>query len=355
VRLIIIAGVTGLLVALLGTPLLIGYLRRRGHAQAIRVSENGIRYPAHEGKAGTPSMGGLMIGAGALLGYAAAHSLTLTPATVSALLALGLMVGLMTVGFLDDYLKVFRRRSAGVRARTKLIGQAGVALVFALLSLGFVDSEGLSPASQAISLIRDVTPTLPLVAFLIWIWLVVTATTNAVNITDGLDGLATGAAALTVGSYVLIALFQFNQTCGEQPGAGCYEVRDPLDLAVVAAAVGGSLIGFLWWNTSPAQIFMGDTGSLGIGGVIAALAVLTRTELLLALLGGLFLLVTLSVVVQVISFRTTGRRVLRMSPIHHHFEMLGWPEQQIVVRFWLVQALCVVAGLALFYWEWIGA
>ncbi|MBU6147279.1 MAG: phospho-N-acetylmuramoyl-pentapeptide-transferase [Actinomycetales bacterium] len=352
-RLIIIAGVTGLLIALLGTPVLIGYLRRRGHAQAIRVSENGVRYPAHEGKVGTPSMGGLMIGAGALFGYATAHALTLTPPTVSALLAMGLMAGLMAVGFLDDYLKVFRRRSSGVRARTKLIGQTVVAIAFALLSVQFVDVDGIAPASQAISLIRDLTPTLPLIVFLLWIWFLVTATTNAVNITDGLDGLATGAAALTVGSYVLIALFQFNQTCTGQPGPGCYEVRDPLDLAVFAAAIGGALIGFLWWNTSPAQIFMGDTGSLGIGGAIAALAIFTRTELLLALVGGLFVLVTLSVVVQVISFRTTGRRVLRMSPIHHHFEMLGWPEQQIVVRFWLVQALCVVAGLALFYWEWI--
>lgn len=181
----------------------------------------------------------------------------------------------------------------------------------------------------------------------------VTAVTNGVNLTDGLDGLATGAAVMSFGAYTVMSIWQYGQNCAFGEVARCYTVRDPLDLGAFAAACAGACFGFLWWNASPARIFMGDTGSLSLGGAIAALALMTRTELLLILIGGLFLVITLSVIAQVGSFKLTGKRVLRMAPLHHHFELLGWPEILIVTRFWIIQGLFVATAMAIFYAEWV--
>jgi phospho-N-acetylmuramoyl-pentapeptide-transferase len=353
VKLIIVAAGLALFVSLLGTPLLIRFLRQHGYSQAIRVSNDDEHYPEHEGKKGTPSMGGLAIIAAVVIGYAGAHLYTWTPPSVSVLLAFFVTIGLGLVGIADDYLKIFKQRSTGIRARTKLIGQAAVAIGFALLAVRFPDSEGLTPASLAVSISRDTALVLPLGLFVLWVWFLVTATTNGVNLTDGLDGLAIGASVMTFAAYTLIGVWQFGQSCSVDVFARCYLVRDPFDLAVFAAAFAGACFGFLWWNTSPASIFMGDTGSLAIGGAIASLAIMSRTEVLLLLLGGLFVLVTLSVIAQVGSFKLTGRRVLRMAPLHHHFEMLGWAEIKIVVRFWIIQGLCIGAGLGVFYAEWV--
>jgi len=350
---IVLSALISAIVALFGTPVLIKLLTRRNLAQAIRESADGIVYPEHSGKKGTPSMGGLAIVAAVLLGYLGSHLIRWTPPTASGLLAVYLMVGLSLVGFADDYLKVFKSRSGGVRARTKLLGQAAVALSFAYLSLQFPDDVGLTPASQAISVVRDLPWMLPLGLFLLWIWFMVTAITNGVNLTDGLDGLAAGASVLAFGGYTLVGVWQYGQSCAVTASEGCYQVRDPLDLATFAVACAGACFGFLWWNTSPARIFMGDTGSLALGGALAALAIMSRTEMLFLLMGGLFVLITLSVIAQVGSFKLTGKRVLRMAPLHHHFEMLGWAEITIVVRFWLIQGLAMSAGLALFYAEWI--
>lgn len=352
-KLVIVAGAVSLLISLLGTPLLIRILRRRGYSQAIRQSTEGEAYPDHEGKRGTPSMGGLAILVAVVVGYGAAHLLTWTLPSASGVLAMFLMLGLGVVGLADDYLKIFRQRSTGIRARTKLIGQAVVALAFAYLSTLFPDADGLTPASRAVSFTRDTAIVLPLALFLLWVWFLVTASTNAVNLTDGLDGLATGAAVMTFVAYTLMGVWQFGQSCTVDAFNRCYLVRDPFDLAVFAAALAGACFGFLWWNTSPARIFMGDTGSLALGGAIAGLAIMSRTELLLPLLGGLFVIVALSVIGQVGSFKLTGRRMFRMAPLHHHFEMRGWPEITIVVRFWIIQGLCIAAGLALFYGEWV--
>jgi phospho-N-acetylmuramoyl-pentapeptide-transferase len=352
-RLIILAGVVGMVFSLFFTPLLIKALQRRGRTQAIRVSKDGIKYPEHQNKIGTPSMGGLAILGGTVVGYAAAHIYVLRPPTYSVMLAFLLMGGLALVGFVDDYLKIYKQNSRGIRARTKLFGQAVVAIVFGYLAVNGANANGVTPASTSLSFVRDTLIVLPIIVFLIWVWFLVTAMTNAVNLSDGLDGLAAGASILTFAGYILISVFQFNQSCAFEVTASCYTVRDPLDLAVFAAAIGGSLIGFLWWNTSPARIFMGDTGSLAIGGAIAALAIFTRTQLLMSLMGGLFLLVTLSVVIQVTSFKLTGKRVFKMAPLHHHFEMSGWPEIQIVVRFWVIQGIMLAGALALFYAEWV--
>ncbi|MGD9954960.1 MAG: phospho-N-acetylmuramoyl-pentapeptide-transferase [Candidatus Nanopelagicales bacterium] len=352
-RLVLIAAGLGLFVSLLGTPLLIRFLRRHHLAQAIRVSTADEPYPEHEGKRGTPSMGGLAILAGLIVGYFGAHLVAWKLPSVSGMLALYLTVGLGCVGIADDYLKIFKQRSTGVRARTKLLGQAAVAISFAFLSLMFPDDDGRTPASRAVSLFRDTGLVLPTALFIIWIWFLVTATTNAVNLTDGLDGLAAGASVMTLGAYTLLSVWQYGQNCQFGEFARCYDVRDPLDLAVFAAAAAGACFGFLWWNTAPAGIFMGDTGSLSLGGAIAALAILSRTELLLPMLAGLFLIVVLSVIGQVGSYKLTGRRMFRMAPLHHHFEMLGWAEIQIVVRFWIIQGLFVALGLGIFYAEWV--
>lgn len=352
-KLVVLAGAIAALMSLIGTPALIKFLRNRGYAQAIRESSDDVMYPEHGSKRGTPSMGGLAIVGSVIGGYALTHLIAWQPPSVSGLLALWLMVGLGLVGVADDYLKIFKQRSTGIRARTKLLGQAIVALSFGALAVRFPDDGGRLPATQAISWVRDTIWVLPLGVLLLWIWFLVTGITNGVNLTDGLDGLATGAAVMTFAAYTVVAVWQYGQNCSFGEFPRCYTVRDPLDLAIFAAACAGACFGFLWWNTSPARIFMGDTGSLALGGAISGLAIMTRTELLLALFGGLFVVITLSVIAQVGSFKLTGRRVLRMAPLHHHFEMLGWPEVLIVVRFWIIQGLCVGGAMALFYAEWV--
>jgi phospho-N-acetylmuramoyl-pentapeptide-transferase len=175
-----------------------------------------------------------------------------------------------------------------------------------------------------------------------------------VNLTDGLDGLATGACVMVFGAYTLVNIWQNNQSCRISPSVTCYEVRDPLDLAVIAAAITGACFGFLWWNASPAAIFMGDTGSLSLGAALAGFAILTRTEMLLIILGGLFLVETLSVMMQVGFFKLSkGKRIFRMAPLHHHFEMLGWEQVTVVIRFWIITGLAVATGLGVFYAEWV--
>jgi phospho-N-acetylmuramoyl-pentapeptide-transferase len=353
VRLVVLSGIISVLTVFIGTPLLIKLLLKHGYSQAIRVSTEGESYPEHEGKRGTPSMGGAAILAGIVLGYGLTHLIWWTPPSPSALLVLYLGLGLGAVGVADDYLKIFRRRATGLRARTKLIGQAVVALTFAIMALQFPNSVGETPATTAISFIRDTPLVLPAALYVLWVWFLVTATTNGVNLTDGLDGLATGAATMTFAAYVLIGVWQFGQSCFFTPGPACYPTASPLDLAVVAAAAAGACFAFLWYNAAPARIFMGDTGSLAIGGIIAGLAVTSRTELLLALLGGLFVLISLSVIGQVASYKFLHRRMLLMAPLHHHFEMKGWPEINIVVRFWIIQGFVVAIGLMIFYAEWV--
>ena len=352
-KLVVLAGALATMFSLIGTPLLIKLLRKRGIAQAIRESTEDVNYPAHDSKRGTPAMGGVAIVGSVVLAYFLAHLIMVRPPTASGLLAIYLMVAMSLVGLADDYLKIFKQRSTGIRARTKLLGQAVAALSFGYLAMQFPDEGGNVPVSSAISWVRDTDWILPSALVLLWIWFLVTGITNGVNLTDGLDGLATGAALLSFVAYTVMSIWQYGQSCfwGEIPR--CYTVRDPLDLAVFAAATAGACFGFLWWNSSPARIFMGDTGSLALGGGLAALALMTRTELLLGLIGGLFVLITLSVIAQVGSYKLTGRRVLRMAPLHHHFEMKGWPEVLIVVRFWIIQGLCVGAGMALFYAEWV--
>ena len=346
---ILVAAGVSLLLALFGTPAAIKLLRRRGYGQLIR--EEGPA--AHLTKRGTPTMGGAVIVVATLIGYLVGHLVTNDPISASGVLVLFLMTGLGLVGFIDDFIKIYKQTSLGLRSGAKLAGQAVVGALFAIEVLRHPDGIALSPADAHFSFLRDFGPAIGVLPFVLWIVLMIAGTSNAVNLTDGLDGLATGATCLVLAAYTLIGIWQERNDCSNFLSPQCYAVRDPLDVAVVAAALLGACFGFLWWNAPPARIFMGDTGSLALGGALAGLAVVTKTQLLLIILGGLFVIITLSVVIQVGSYKLTGKRVFRMAPLQHHFELLGWAETTIVIRFWMVAGLCIALGLGIFYVEWL--
>ena len=349
-RQILIAGAFALVFALFGTRVLIRILAGKGYGQIIR--DDGPS--SHHIKRGTPTMGGIIFILAAVFGYLVAHLVTGNSVTASAVLVMGLVVALGFIGFLDDWLKVSRQNSRGLPGRYKLLGQAIVAAVFGYMGLQFVDSDSLAPISQYLSGVRETTIYLGSGLAIVWIVIMVMSASNGVNLADGLDGLATGASIMTFLAFVLIGVWEFGQSCALNDAAGCYAVRDPLDLAVLAAAFAGSCTGFLWWNASPARIFMGDTGSLALGGALAGLAATLRVELLLIPLGGLFVIITMSVIIQTLYFKISGgKRVFKMAPLQHHFELIGWGEVTIVIRFWIIAGLSVALGLGLFYAQWV--
>jgi phospho-N-acetylmuramoyl-pentapeptide-transferase len=348
VRTILLSAAVSMAVALFGTPIAIRVFTRRGYGQEIRSDG-----PAgHASKRGTPTMGGTVIIVASLIGYLAGHLFTSDPMTASGLLVMFLMTGLGLVGFVDDFIKLYMQRSLGLRSGAKLAGQAVVGGLFAVMALHYPNGYDLTPASLHLSFLYDFGLSIGPVFFVVWVIIMVSGTSNGVNLTDGLDGLATGAAILVLAAYVIIGNWQLRNDCTNQLAQNCYDVRDPLDIAVVAAVLMGACFGFLWWNAPPAKIFMGDTGSLALGGALAGLAITTRTELLLLVLGGLFVLITLSVVIQVGSYKLTGKRVFRMAPLQHHFELAGWAETTVVVRFWLIAGMFVALGLGIFYVGW---
>jgi phospho-N-acetylmuramoyl-pentapeptide-transferase len=353
VKTILLAAAVSMAVALFGTPIAIRIFTRRGVGQNVRTDG-----PAHQAKQGTPTMGGTVIIVASLIGYVAGHLFTSDPMTASGLLVLFLMTGMGLVGFVDDFIKLYMRRSLGLRSGAKLIGQALVGGIFAVFALHFPDGYDITPASLHLSFLSDFGIAIGPVFFVVWVIVMAAGTSNGVNLTDGLDGLATGASILVLAAYVIIGNWQYREGCTVALAPNCYDVRDPLDLAVVAAVVMGACFGFLWWNAPPAKFFMGDVGSLALGGVLAGLAIVSRTELLLPVLGGLFVIITLSVAIQVSVFKVsklkTGRpiRVFRMAPLQHHFEQVGWAETTIVVRFWLIAGIFVALGLGIFYVGW---
>jgi len=360
---IIMSGVISFLVAIFTTPLLIRYFTNHGQGQEIR--EDGPK--SHIRKRGTPTMGGIAI----LLGIVAAYVIvgiwgSVTGKggfTASGLLVLGLTMGLGLLGFADDGMKLFFNRNLGLNKKAKLAGQLAIALIFGYLLLQFENDSGLTPGSTHLSFIRDIETfdiaiggaVVGTILFLVFIYFLIAAWSNAVNLTDGLDGLAAGSTALVMFGYMVITFWQFRNSCSVTPGPGCYDVRDPLDLAILCAAGMGACAGFLWWNAAPAKIFMGDTGSLALGGLVAGVSISSHTEVLMVIIGALFVMEATSVVIQVAAFKTTGKRVFRMAPFHHHFENGGWAETTVVIRFWLICGIAVVIGLAVFYAEWLTA
>ncbi|GAA4218789.1 phospho-N-acetylmuramoyl-pentapeptide-transferase [Actinocatenispora rupis] len=360
-RSVIVAPLVAFVLTLFGTPLAIRYFSRLRADQPIRE----IGPQSHLAKRGTPTMGGVVFIVATVIAYLVGHLTLLTlpgrphKPTVTAIVLLGLFVCMGAVGFIDDFMKIRRRNSAGLSAKGKLLGQALVGAVFGVVALYF-NPDSVSPdgihnptvGSSYISFIRDI-PWLDItrVGAVVLFIFVVLAASNGVNLTDGLDGLATGTSVMVLLAYTVISFWQYRHWCSDphQLTSYCYAVRDPLDAALIAGAAAGALFGFLWWNASPARIFMGDSGALGLGGLIGGLAISTKTILLLFILGALFVIETVSLIIQVVSFRSTGRRVFRMAPIHHHFELAGWSEVNITVRFWIISGIGITAGLAIFY------
>jgi len=359
-RAILLSGALATVCSLLGTRIAIAWFTRHGFGQPIR--DDGPT--THHVKRGTPTLGGLVVLLSATAAYLTATIVTGGRPSASAWLLMLLFFGCGVVGFLDDFIKVYTQNNQGLTSRAKMAGQTLVALVFGVLATQFfADEHGVRPASQYISTTHDWGIKLPLVGVLLVIWFIVTATSNGANLTDGADGLLAGASAMIFGAYTLVNVWQNNQLCGSpRPTvveSQCYQVRDPLDLAVFSAAITAACIGFLWWNAKPARIIMGDVGSLAIGGALAGLAIMSRTELLMAVIAGLFVLETVSVLLQTGYFKLTrrlmgtGRRIFRIAPIHHHFEHLGWDEVTVVIRFWIIGGIFVATGLGIFYASWL--
>ena len=356
---ILLSGTCALMVSLFITRWAIRQFSSWGLGQLIR--EDGPK--THHVKRGTPTMGGAVIVGSVVLGYAFAHLLTWESPTRSGLLVLFLLVGMAGVGFLDDFIKVRMQRSLGLRSKAKLLGQTFVSLTFGVLAFYPALRGGVATTvSQRLSLVSDFGPALPWVIVIGLIWFMVNGTSNATNLIDGLDGLLTGSAVMVFAAYTVIGIWQNQHVCGSAGTTNglCYQAASPLDLATVAAALTGACFGFLWWNAAPAKIIMGDTGSLALGAAMAGFALLTRTELLLIVLGGLYVAVTGSVMIQVSWFKLTrrttgvGKRVFRMAPLQHHFELLGWEQVTVVIRFWIIAGVCVTAALGIFYSGWVG-
>ncbi|HVL90299.1 MAG TPA: phospho-N-acetylmuramoyl-pentapeptide-transferase [Actinomycetota bacterium] len=340
-RSVLYAAMVSLFVSLGGTPFLIRIFRLRRFGQLLREdwSDEG-NY--HEQKRGTPTAGGIIIIVAIVAGYLAAHVPRAVPIKATGLAVLGTIIAMGAVGFTDDYIKIRHQRSLGLNKTAKVLAQLAVAIGLAVVVIHFT---GQSRFVTHLSFVRRTRLDLGEYLFIAWVFVVLSATTNGVNLTDGLDGLAAGASAIVFTAYVFIAFWQFRHPI--------YEIHDALELAIVAAAGLGACAGFLWWNAAPARIFMGDTGSLALGGGIAALAIFTSTHLLLVVIGGLFVLETTSVIMQVVAFRGFKRRVFKMAPVHHHFELGGWPEFTVIVRFWIIAGLSAALGIGLFYADFL--
>jgi phospho-N-acetylmuramoyl-pentapeptide-transferase len=338
ISLLIAAGVS-LMVSLVGTRYLIDWLTTHKVGQPIQ--EDGPE--GHVTKAGTPTMGGVAFVVAALAGYLAAHVRSGLVFTRTGLIVMATIVAAGMVGALDDWIKVSRERNLGLSSRAKMLGLLVVAVGFVVATLTLTDIH------TTISFTRFDSPgiDIPGWTWAVWAMLLLAGTTNAVNLTDGLDGLAAGSSIFAFICFVVIGFWAFRHP-------EVYRVEHALDLAVVAAAMLGGVTGFLWWNANPARIFMGDTGSLAIGAALACLALTTHTQLLLPVIGFLFVLETLSVMLQVTRFRLTGKRFFRMAPIHHHFELGGWPETTVIIRFWIMAGLATALALGMFYADYIG-
>jgi len=350
---ILVSGAVSLLISLFGTKFWINFLHKKAYGQFIR--DDGPT--AHHIKRGTPTMGGVVVIFGVVVSYFVAHLVLSQPVSASGLLLLGLIVALAVVGFIDDGLKISHSRSLGLGSTAKFSLQAVIGIVFGVLALQFPNADGVTPASPNLSFLRDIPwLPLPMLVAVIWMAFLICGFSNGTNLTDGLDGLLTGSAAMVFIAYFMINFWQNNHSCIDTDVSHCYMVRNPGDLATIAIAMAAGLFGFLWWNARPAKIFLGDTGSLAIGGAVAGMAIMSRTELLVLIIALLFVVEAFSVMAQVGYFKLThGRRLFKMAPIHHHFEMLGWEEVTVVIRFWIIAGLSVLFGMGLFYAEWVVA
>ena len=337
---LLLASTIAMGVSLVGTRYLIPFLQSHGVGQPIQVDGP----QGHHVKAGTPTMGGITLVIGAAAGYTVSHLRSETIFTNSGLTLMAAIVAAAGVGLLDDYIKVSRERNLGLNKKAKMVGLIVVAIGFSVIAVTWANAD------TTLSFVRYDAPGFDLgrVGWVVWAVFIILSMSNAVNLTDGLDGLAGGSGALGFTAFIVIGFWTWRNPEIYQSG-----VSHSLDLAILAAAMAGGCVGFLWWNAPPARVFMGDTGSLAIGTALAGLALLLNTHLLLPIIGGLYLLETVSVVVQIASFKSTGKRVFRMAPIHHHFELGGWPETTVLIRLWIINGLLVTLALGIFYADFI--
>ena len=372
-RAVIIAAFVAFALTMALTPLAANAFRRLKAGQPIRTDGP----QTHLTKAGTPTMGGVVFIVTTVIAYAVGHLVLMalpevqegvtfhrpTGFTATGIVIIGLFVTCGFVGFIDDWLKIRKKHSGGISGKMKILGLTIAATVFGIIAVyytGSIETDDISEtvATPYLSFTQDID-WMPLtkIGMVVLFVLIVNATANGVNLTDGLDGLATGASMMAFAAYLIIGFWQYRHWCG---GAGedlsasyCYDVRDPLEIALIAGAAAGAMFGFLWWNTSPAKIFMGDSGALGLGGLIGGLALASKTILLLPIIGALFVIITFSVMIQITSFKLTGRRVFRMAPLQHHFELAGWSEVNIVVRFWIIAGIGMTIGLGFFFADFL--
>ena len=336
IRLLFAVAIAGV-VSVVGTRFLIYFLRKHSIGQPIRLDGP----QGHVSKAGTPTMGGVAIVVGALAGYGISD-LYNGIFTRTGLIVMLAILGSGVVGFVDDWLKVSRERNLGLGKGTKILGLLAVAVGYAVLMVHLTDVHTELSFTRFDSLDIDLGPW----GWGLWAVLLILATSNAVNLTDGLDSLAAGSSVFAFAAFVVIGFWAFRNE-------DIYDIPHALDLAILAAAMVGASAGFMWWNAAPARIFMGDTGSLALGTGLAALALATNTHLLLPIIGGLFVMETLSVLIQVFSFQIFGTRVFRMAPIHHHFELGGWPETTVIIRLWIMTGFATAVALGLFYADFV--
>lgn len=357
---LIIGILVSLLVTIAGTPMLIHLVHRLHYGQYIR--QDGPK--SHLVKRGTPTMGGVAIVLAIVLGWGASALYRYVRSgavpSLSAMLVLFAMLSMGLLGFIDDFAKVRKKQNLGLSVHAKFIGQFIFATIYAVLALIIPTKSGFPSAQAGMSFIekpffdfRFAGGVVAAIIFVIWVNFLMTAWTNAVNLTDGLDGLASGSSMIAFAGYDIIAFWESYHIKGGTHEGFSYAVSDPLDLTIIACCAAVACFGFLWYNSNPATIFMGDTGSLALGGLFAALSIATHTEFLAIIIGGLYVIEVMSDIIQVTSFKLTHKRVFKMAPIHHHFELLGWSESKVVVRFWMIEFLFMIVGLMMFYVDWV--
>ena len=357
---LIIGILVSLVMTIVGTPLLIRLVHKLHYGQYIR--QDGPQ--SHQVKRGTPTLGGVVINLAIVCGWLASaiyrHIVSGEAFSLSAMLVLFAMLSMGVLGFIDDFAKVRKKQNEGLSVAGKFIGQFIFATLYAVLALIIPTRSGFPSAQAGMSFIEEpffsfefAGKIVATILFVVWVNFLMTAWTNAVNLTDGLDGLATGSSMIAFAGYGVIAFWESYHLKGTGHEGFAYAVSDPLDLTIIALCAAVACFGFLWYNSNPATIFMGDTGSLALGGLFAAMSIATHTEFLAIIVGGLYVIEAMSDVIQVGYFKLTHKRVFKMAPIHHHFELLGWTEGKVVVRFWMVELIFVLVGLVVFYGDWV--
>ncbi|MCG9479359.1 MAG: phospho-N-acetylmuramoyl-pentapeptide-transferase [Actinomycetia bacterium] len=328
--------IIGGLISLVATPVFIKFQKSKQIGESIRV--DGPK--THSAKVGTPTMGGMVFVLSSLIAFAAASLIKYfryQEFSYEGIFVFSVFIMCSLIGFIDDYISLKKKRSLGLRGWVKIFLLVLVCLYFVIVGIWVLNLDT-TIGLPSTSIVWDMGNW-----YYVLVVIIIISATNAVNLTDGLDGLAAGTSSIVLGMFLFIAFLEWS----------IFDISYGIDIAVICGGTIAACIGFLWWNTAPAEIFMGDTGSFGLGGLIAAVAIILKQELLLLVIGGIFVIETLSVIIQVLWFKMFKKRVFKMAPIHHHFEVMGWPEIKVIIRFWIVGALLAGLGFFMYYVKFI--